>query len=384
MTKILVIEDENSVRRNILELLVNEGFDAIGAENGSSGIEIAQAQLPDLIVCDVMMPEMDGYAVLDTLRLDPLTSSIPFIFLTAKASRADLRMGMEKGADDFITKPFTWQELKSAIAARLAKQTTVSQLREKVQQLQELNILKDELIDSVSHDLRTPLANMKIAIKMLSLATTPDQQQRYLNILQAECAREINLVNNLLDLQRLESQTYRISLQSLNLAEWLPSLIESFESRTHEQHLCFQADWDRQIPPLFSDPESLERILGELLNNACKYTPQNGEIILKVCYQPSETVPDEIAIAKFLVQNNVEIPPTAIPHLFEKFYRVAGADRRKQGGSGLGLALVNQLVAQLQGSIEVTSEKGWTTFTVSLPNLEKNEIAIASTIANLH
>ncbi|NES95453.1 MAG: hybrid sensor histidine kinase/response regulator [Desertifilum sp. SIO1I2] len=375
MVKILVIEDENPVRRNILEFLLNEGFNAIGAVNGSLGIQIAQVQPPDLIVCDIMMAGVDGYAVLDTLRADPRTSTIPFIFLTAKSNRVDFRTGMEKGADDFITKPFTWEELKAAITARLAKQTTVSQLQEKIQELQQLNILKDELINSVSHDLRTPLTNMKIAIKMLALATTPEQKQRYLNILQAECAREINLVNNLLDLQRLESQTYRISLQSLNLGEWLPSAIAPFQSRSGELHLNFRADWDRSLPPLISDPDSLERILAELLNNACKYTPQQGEIQLNVCYLPPSPTTAETEAALFRVSNSAEIPSAALPHIFDKFYRVAGADCSKQGGSGLGLSLVQKLVEQLHGSIVVSSESGWTTFSVYLPNLTQPGLA---------
>ncbi|MDI9637169.1 hybrid sensor histidine kinase/response regulator [Geitlerinema splendidum] len=375
MVKILVIEDENPVRRNILEFLLNEGFDAIGAVNGCLGIQIAQVQPPDLIVCDIMMAGVDGYAVLDTLRADPRTSTIPFIFLTAKSNRVDFRTGMEKGADDYITKPFTWEELKAAITARLAKQTSVSQLHDKIQELQQLNILKDELINSVSHDLRTPLTNMKIAIKMLALATTPEQKQRYLNILQAECAREINLVNNLLDLQRLESQTYRISLQSVNLGEWLPSAIAPFQSRSGELRLKFCADWDRSIPPLISDPDSLERILAELLNNACKYTPQQGEIQLNVCYLPPSPTTAETEAALFRVSNSAEIPSAALPHIFDKFYRVAGADCSKQGGSGLGLSLVQKLVEQLHGSIVVSSESGWTTFSVYLPNLTQPGLA---------
>lgn len=103
MTKILVIEDEQGVRENLLEILEAENFDTIGAENGHVGITWAWEHRPDLIICDVMMPELDGYEVLKLLRQDPVTETIPFIFLTAKADKADLRQGMELGADDYLT-----------------------------------------------------------------------------------------------------------------------------------------------------------------------------------------------------------------------------------------------------------------------------------------
>lgn len=115
MTNILVIEDEQTVRENILELLDAEGFEAMGAENGRIGLELAQQQLPDLILCDIRMPELDGYGVLTALRAKPITATIPLIFLSAKAAKADLSAGMELGANAYITKPFTLGELLETI-----------------------------------------------------------------------------------------------------------------------------------------------------------------------------------------------------------------------------------------------------------------------------
>ncbi|WP_414581395.1 EAL domain-containing protein [Scytonema sp. PCC 10023] len=126
MTKILVIEDEKSVRENILDLLEAEHFDTIAAANGRIGLELAVSEVPDLILCDLMMPEIDGYGVLIALREESVTANIPFIFLTARAARADFRQGMELGADDYLTKPFTRDELLSAIASRLSKQANLT------------------------------------------------------------------------------------------------------------------------------------------------------------------------------------------------------------------------------------------------------------------
>lgn len=123
--KILVIEDDTVTRNLFLKGLEAEGFNTISAQNGCVGIQQAQEHLPDLVICDIMMPDMDGYSVLTTLREDPLTAIIPFIFLTGSDTRADVRKAMELGADDYLTKPSTLDELLRAIATRLQKQATL-------------------------------------------------------------------------------------------------------------------------------------------------------------------------------------------------------------------------------------------------------------------
>ncbi|MBW4572749.1 MAG: EAL domain-containing response regulator [Tolypothrix carrinoi HA7290-LM1] len=149
MTKILVIEDEKAVRENLLELLEAEDFQTVAAANGRIGLELASVENPDLILCDMMMPEIDGYGVLATLRQDPVTATIPFIFLTAKSSRSDFRHGMNLGADDYLTKPFTRAELLSAIGGRLNKQATWKKYlprKTEVEEFQsEINIIEEIL-----------------------------------------------------------------------------------------------------------------------------------------------------------------------------------------------------------------------------------------------
>ena len=122
MTRILIIEDEPEMRRNLLTILKLEKFQASGAENGRTGVELARKEKPDLILCDVMMPELDGYGVLRALREDPATVTTPFIFLTAKGEKPDIRAGMNLGADDYLTKPVGKADLLSAITARLRRQ----------------------------------------------------------------------------------------------------------------------------------------------------------------------------------------------------------------------------------------------------------------------
>jgi diguanylate cyclase (GGDEF)-like protein len=154
MKKILVIEDEEFVRENILELLDVEGFEIAGAENGQIGIDLAKEMIPDLILCDVMMPGLDGYGVLMALRQDAITASIPFIFLTAKAAKTDFRQGMELGADDYLTKPFTRAELLGAISTRLKKQSAIEERYHT-----ELQQTKEQVNYLIHHDSLTNLPN---------------------------------------------------------------------------------------------------------------------------------------------------------------------------------------------------------------------------------
>ncbi len=155
MKKILLIEDDITLRENTAELLELSGYyDVITAANGKLGVEKANAELPDIIVCDIMMPELDGYGVLETLSKNSETQFIPFIFLSAKTERGDIRKGMDLGADDYITKPFTEEELSSAIESRLAKSSILKEQREQKihkeleSELRSLNDLKNFFDDN--------------------------------------------------------------------------------------------------------------------------------------------------------------------------------------------------------------------------------------------
>ncbi len=249
-----------------------------------------------------------------------------------------------------------------AIAIRQARLHQATQAQ--VTALEELNQLKDDFLSTVSHELRTPMSNMKMAIHMLKTINSPERQQQYLDILQSECIREIGLINDLLDLQRLEASAYLLNPVEINLQVCLAHVVEPFRSRAHDRQQNLQICIPVNLPPITTDQQTLERVLAELLNNACKYTPPNGEIILSV--EPIALPSDRAADIVFSVANQVEIPATELSRIFDRFYRVPNSDRWRQGGTGLGLALVQRLVTELGGSIRVESSHGWTTFTVHL------------------
>lgn len=154
-TKILVVEDNESLRRDIVEMLGYEGFGVREAENGQVGVKVAQQYLPDLIICDIMMPELDGYGVLDEMQKHPVTATIPFVFLTARNDREASRRAQGMGANAFLTKPFEVGDLMAVIQAQLKKRKAFDDIAE-----QSLEDLRENIITAVPHELRTPLTGI--------------------------------------------------------------------------------------------------------------------------------------------------------------------------------------------------------------------------------
>ncbi|MEP0917972.1 response regulator [Leptolyngbya sp. DQ-M1] len=362
LMQILVIEDERDVRLNIVEILASGGFDSLNADNGRMGVELAKERSPDLILCDIKMPDFDGYHVLEALRQDPQTAMIPFIFLTAKADKAEIRHGMNLGADDYLVKPFRRVELLDTIAARLKRHRAQVEIQKKVDQLQQLNSQKNDLLNTITHDLRAPLTTIKVALQLME--AVPENRGQYTEIALTACEQGEELIQNLLDLYRLEAGEALSPAEPLNLKELMRLTTEGFRVRSREGQQRFRVNLPETLPTIVADSISLRRILVELLNNACKYTESGGEICFRV---------DEIArstrrtVLRFTIANQTEIPSQSLPQIFDKFYRVPGRDRALKGGTGLGLAVVKKLVDQLQGTIAVKSEAGWTTFVVELP-----------------
>lgn len=255
------------------------------------------------------------------------------------------------------------QDLNAALERQVQERT--AQLQQKMQELQKMSLLKDDFLSTVSHELRSPMTNMKMAIHMLKQFPAGIQQEQYLRILENECTRETELINDLLDLQRLEAEFKPIGLETIHLQDWLPGVVELFQSRALQHQQTFRVKYSDSLPPLISDRAWLERILVELLNNACKYTPVGGKILLSVSFTN-----DSMPKITMTVANEAEISAAELPRVFDKFYRIPNSDPWKRGGTGLGLALVQKLVDQLQGQVSVTSQNGYTKFVVELPQIK--------------
>lgn len=268
----------------------------------------------------------------------------------------------------------TCRNMSDRRKAELAEQakTQAQKLASEIVELERLSHLKDEFLSTVSHELRSPLANIKMAIQMLTLSLeesglTPagdrsslPRLQHYLTILQTECEREIRLINDLLDLQRLESDAAEPQLQPFWLDYHVESVIESFKFQAERQQQGFTYLVENCRCMVISEPSSLERILGELLHNACKYTPPQESIDVKAVYNP-----DDLCIQ--ITNSGVTLGADEIARLFDKFYRGQQAERYRSSGTGLGLALVRRLVDRINGTITVKSANNSVCFRVNLP-----------------
>jgi signal transduction histidine kinase len=361
MKKILVIEDDRSVRENLLDLLDAKNFETFGAGNGKTGVELALVHQPDLIICDVMMPELDGFGVLTALRKEPATATIPFIFLTAMTEKTDLRQGMSLGADDYLTKPFTGGELLDAISARLEKQAAIEQ-----QQAQKLDQLRSSITLSLPIELRSPLNNiLGFSQLLIEESASPERQdiREMSEVIHKSAERLERLIQNFLlyaELEVIATNPERIealrSSQVSSAASVIAQIINHLAKRVgREADLQLELqDSSVQIAQV-----RLEKIVAELLDNAFKYstpgtpirvvgTPVGPFFILSITDRGRGMSADQIA----------EIG--AYQQFERKLY--------EQQGSGLGL-IISKRLAQLLGgqlTIESTPDKE-TTVKVFLP-----------------
>jgi PAS domain S-box-containing protein len=275
------------------------------------------------------------------------------------------------------------QQVANQCAIALRQSGLYQSAQAQVTELERLNHLKDDFLSTISHELRTPIANVKMAIQMLDLilfnqegegsanleaSTTPplalptlERSKRYFNILQTECQREIELIDDLLNLSRLDAETEPLILSTIAPQSWLVHAVEPFVDRiqTHQQRL--ELDVPVGLPLLVTDLSTLNRILAELMDNACKYTPANGTITVFARSRPEGF---QIGVAN----SGIEISADEIPRIFDRFYRIPKQDPWRYSGTGLGLALVKKLVAHLKATIQVESAAGQTTFIVTFPS----------------
>jgi two-component system, sensor histidine kinase and response regulator len=361
MKKILVIDDSAEIREIIEQTLTCEGFRVLGAEDGVSGVELAKHELPDLILCDINMPNLDGFDTLALLRKEALTAAIPFIFLTGAAEKTYFRKGMELGADDFLNKPFNASELMAAVTARLAKHEAVQRRSE-----QKLDELRGNITLALPHELRTPLNGILglSTILMEDYKTMQPQEffetARYIH----EAALRLHrLIENFLAYAQIELVSAdRAKIALLRAAELIPvgSLISEV---AQEKAKIFHREKDLtlQITPadLPISQDHLKKIVEELVDNALKFSDpgtavnistatDNGSFRLSITDRGRGMSTEQIAKIGAHMQ-------------FERqFY--------EQQGAGLGLFIAKRLTELYGGQLTIQSSLGQGTIvSFSLP-----------------
>jgi signal transduction histidine kinase len=361
MSSILVIDDEDVFRENAAFALRKRGFDTLEADNGRVGAELARDHLPDLILCDVNMEQMNGYQTLETLRRQPDTASIPFIFMTGMGDTAAMRKGMDLGADDYLPKPFTAPQLLSAIEARLKQRDVLRQHAEK-----KLADLRASLTLALPHEMITPLNGIFGLAQLLATdaesLTTAEVAEFGQNIL-VSAERLKHTVQNFLLYGQLEIQaTDPASLTALRASRTgqVAGLIEDRARRiATEAGRAEDLQLESTDGGVTMAPELFARLVDELVGNAFKFSRPGQPVLVTAapCGDQFQLTVQDRGLGMTVSQ-------IASVSAYTQFDR----RQREQQGTGLGLAIAQRLAALHGGALKIQSEPGQgTTVSVSLP-----------------
>jgi DNA-binding response OmpR family regulator len=359
MQTILVIEDDRAIRGAIVDILELEGYHALSAADGLTGVALAREKRPDLIICDIMMPFLDGYGVLAHLRKHAETATIPFIFLTARTTPNDVRYGMNLGADDYLTKPFKAEELLSTLQARLERH---ARLTDKLQR--RVDELHNNLLSVLPHELNTPLHGMMAGIELLKDeygSLEPSDVEELIWVIHQSALRMRRLVSNSLLHAELDSMTAAAD----EIWRFAPnvSVAVTIESAARQEAASAARVADLHVEVqdavIHISPAHLSKIVEETLNNAFKYSKFGTRV--KVAGYPMQGA-YWLTIKDYGMGMSAE--QIAATGAFQQFQR----KRHEQQGLGLGLEISQRLLALYGGKLLLESVLGeHTTVRIMLP-----------------
>ena len=349
--KVLVIDDEDQFRDFLSKFLNRMGWQALVADNGRAGLELAAAQEPDLVLCDLDMPGMDGYEVLTRFQRDGMSAEVPFIFLTGCTEPRQMRQGMNLGADDYLTKPVNLDDLLTAIQTRLERRRARRQ-RQETQLERAL-----QLFGGIAHDLRNPLFVLLGYTNLLKQGSgvvdaAAGGTHAVLDRMQRAALRMQAQVSEVLVLAKAKLRSLPFAPAPMDLLEFWEQLLLDQEGR---QRLNLRAPAGPL--PIHADCLRLQRAFENLLSNALKYS--TGQVWVNLSVEPS-------AYRVEIVDQGIGIPSAEEKDVFSPFYR--GSNTGECAGYGLGLPVVKDCIEQHGGTVTFRSECGkGTTFVVELP-----------------
>lgn len=357
--RILIVDDATENLDILMEAL-DQRYAVIAARNGRKAIEFARREpQPNLILLDIMMPDVDGYQVCQQLKADKLTQDIPIIFLTALTDPASELKGLELGAADYIHKPFSIPLVQARVAIHLELQQNRRQLAAQIQHLTEAEKLRESIDIILRHDLKAPLTPILGFSSYLTESTTlSNEQARTVQVIHDAALRMLDMINRSLDLYKMETGNYACKTSEVALASVLQKLIIDCSPQARDNHLNIQL----RGPNISLRGEEIlcYSLFGNLLRNAIQCAPQHTDITLNI------TADNNMVIVA--INNQGAIPKAVQTHFFEKF------NTTTPGGTGLGAYSARLMARTMGGDIDFdSSELGGTTLRVRLPRWATTE-----------
>jgi signal transduction histidine kinase len=347
---ILLVEDDSMVRQNLVELLEAESFEVIPANHGAQAMEVLEHFVPDVIICDVMMPIMDGHTLLKNVRAQRSLADIPFIFLTAKADPVEQRRGMTMGADDYLTKPFTREQLLSAIAIRIEKRDLM-----RAKYNEQLDTLRNSISGTLPHELRTPLTGIIGFAEYLldNLDTTsPEEAREFLTFILNSGKRLHRLIENYVtysDLQMKKLSMSNTGYRSSIGMSVLETLTQIAQNESYEFERSDDLVLDIDDAELFVEEKDAEKIFTELIDNAFRFSRMGTKV--KIVGRQEETM-----YMVRIIDSGIGMSPDQVASIgaYVQFDR----HKHEQQGSGLGITIARGLVELLGGRFSIQSAEG--------------------------
>ena len=363
--KILVVDDVMSNVLLLKVLLTNEKFQVITANGGNKCVEMAKSEHPDLILLDVMMPDISGFDTAVILKKDPDTADIPIIFLTALNAPSDLVHGFQVGANDFLSKPFSKEELIMRVMHQIS---LVAAKRIIVQQNDELKRTignRDKMYSVIAHDLRSPMASIRMVLNLvvncLSREVVGDEIFDLIDKANRESEETHDLLDNLLKWTKSQTGRLNVVFQDFDLAEVVPGVVDIFVMIAETKHIELKLDMGASPIMVRADKDMLKTVIRNFISNAIKFSNEGSSIDIFV------TVQDKFA--KINVRDHgVGISEDRLHNLFRAGKTTYGTNNEE--GSGLGLQLCQDFAEKNGGSVCVESVQGeGSTFSVLVPLL---------------
>jgi two-component system sensor histidine kinase/response regulator len=367
---LLIVDDTPANLQVLAAMLKDQGFTVRPVPSGELALRAAESEPPDLILLDIMMPEMNGYEVCERLKDNDNLRDIPVIFISALSDTSDKVKAFEVGGLDYVTKPFQFDEVRARVGAHLKlRRLQVEaaehhrQLERSYEQLRELEDLRDSLMHMIVHDLRTPLTSIITGLEtMETLGDLDDLQQELLTVSIEGGHTLLGMINDLLDINKMESGQMELERGPVDAGALAQRCVSQVATLAHEKGLELGVEIAEPLPVLQADEEKLRRTLVNLLGNAIKFTSR-GSVMLSVQHNPEDNT------LCFAVRDTGEgIPREAFERIFEKFGQVETRKAGRKMSTGLGLTFCKMVAEAHAGRIWVESELGvGSVFSLALP-----------------